>query len=134
MTTNEIGLFRLADERLAWIDQRQQILAQNIANADTPGYKPQDLQSFAQTLAQTGIDGAATMERADPQHLSGTLNPEAGKLDGMLRPEAVAPDGNAVSLQDELTKVADAITTQAMVINLYHSYLGMFGTVLGKGS
>ena len=43
MDPSDIGLFRLAEKRLNWIEQRQQVLAQNIANASTPDYKARDL-------------------------------------------------------------------------------------------
>ena len=50
MDPTQIGLFDLAERRLAWADRRQELLAQNIANANTPGYRPHDLQPFAATL------------------------------------------------------------------------------------
>ena len=39
MDPTDIGLFRLAEQRLAWADQRQQLLARNVANANTPGFQ-----------------------------------------------------------------------------------------------
>ena len=39
MDPKRIGLFDLAERRLAWTDQRRGVLAQNIANANTPGYQ-----------------------------------------------------------------------------------------------
>ncbi|HUB43399.1 MAG TPA: flagellar basal body protein, partial [Acetobacteraceae bacterium] len=49
MDPTQIGLFSLAERRLAWADQRQAVLAQNIANAATPNFQPSDLPSFAST-------------------------------------------------------------------------------------
>ena len=43
-----------------------------------------------------------------------------------------APDGNAVSLEGEMTKVAQDDTSQALVGNLWKTYMGMFMTALGK--
>ena len=48
MDPKRIGLFDLAERRLAWADRRQAVLAQNIANANTPGYKPHDLHPSPQ--------------------------------------------------------------------------------------
>ena len=39
-------------KRLAWLGQRQQVLAQNIANADTPGYQPRDIEPFRDLLGR----------------------------------------------------------------------------------
>ena len=65
-----IGLFDLAERRLAWADQRQAVLAENIANVNTPGYKPRDLRSFAATLDNAS---AVTPVRTQPNHLAGTV-------------------------------------------------------------
>ncbi len=121
-----MGLFDLAERRLGWIDRRQGLLAQNIANANTPGYVAKDLQPFAATLAQALPELAMT----SPMHLTGTG--AAGRMDPSLRPTERAPDGNAVSMDDQLTKVADTDGAQALVTNLYHKYLGLFRNVIGK--
>ena len=42
----------LAERRIAWLEERQRVLAQNIANADTPGYQPRDLGDFSNVLAK----------------------------------------------------------------------------------
>ena len=121
-----MSIFTLAERRLGWIDQRQALLAQNIANANTPGYVAKDLQSFAQTLAGALPQLAAT----DPAHLTGAAT--NGRADPRVRPAERAPDGNAVSLDEQLTKVADTDGAHALVTNLYHTYLGLFRTVIGK--
>ena len=121
-----MGLFDLAERRLAWIDRRQGLLAQNIANANTPGYQSKDLLPFAQTLARAMPELATT----NPLHLNGSA--DAGGAVSRERPTERAPDGNAVSLEDQLTKVADTENAQALVSNLYKKYLGLFHTVLGK--
>ena len=121
-----MSLFDLAEKRLAWIDRRQGLLAQNIANANTPGYLAKDLQPFANTLAAALPELAVT----SPMHLSGGSS--ASPSDPRLRPSERAPDGNAVSMDEQLTKVADTDGAQAMVTNLYRKYLGMYRTVIGK--
>jgi len=121
----DIGLFRLAERRLAWVDQRQRVLAQNVANASTPGYKPRDLVPFSAALANT----AGLLTRTDPGHLAGS----GGALQSrMSRPGAKAPNGNAVSMEAELGKVADTASSQELVTNLYHKYQGLFRTALGR--
>lgn len=131
MDITEIGLFRLAEQRLAWTDARQKLLAQNVANSDTPAYRAQDLTPFAKTLAAASPAGSPVL--TNPMHLAGTAGSGTAQLDVTARPEAKAPDGNAVSMQDELTKIAETDQSQAFVLNLYHSYLGMFSTALGRG-
>lgn len=124
MDPADIGLFRLAGQRLAWVDQRQQLLAQNVANANTPGFQPRDLPSFAGTLTQ------AALTRTSPLHISASGHDATAAL---ARSSSRAPGGNGVSIEDELSKVADTAGIQQLVINLEHSYIGMFRTAVGKG-
>ena len=121
-----MGMFDLAEKRLAWIDKRQGLLAQNIANANTPGYVGKDLQPFAKTLSQALPDMAIT----NPAHMTGTSS--VGRTDPTILPSERAPDGNAVSIEDQLTKVADTDGAQALVTNLYKKYLGLYRIALGK--
>jgi flagellar basal-body rod protein FlgB len=129
MDPMQTGLFALAEQRLAWTDRRQALLAQNIANASTPGFRPSDLPPFAQTLART----AAAPARTQPGHLAGTAG-DPLQPDRSVLPAARAPDGNAVALDEQLTKVADTETTQAMVTTIYKKYLSLFSLALGHSA
>src|SRR5271166_1357419 len=71
MDPTKIGLFDLAEKRLAWTAQRQTVLAANIANANTPGFEARDVTSFAQVLSGTGTMAPA---QTQPGHMSGTLS------------------------------------------------------------
>ena len=120
-----IGLFGLAERRMAWLGQRQAVLAQNVANANTPGYQPRDVAPFSAALGAASAALAVT----DPGH----IQPQAGTAGlSRARPRERQPDGNAVSLEDQLMKVADTSSAQDLVTNLYHKYLGMFRAALGR--
>ena len=122
---DDIGLFKLADKRLAWVDHRQRLLAQNIANADTPGWKPLDLTPFAATLRQA----SQPIARTDPGHLGPSPEAEATAR----RKEAErAPDGNAVSLDEQLAHLAQTETAHELAGDLYKKYLGFFRLALGR--
>src|SRR3546814_2705238 len=60
------GLFNLLGKRMEWLGQRQKVLAQNIANADTPDYVPHDLkpQEFRRIVER---HAAATLQPAAPR-------------------------------------------------------------------
>jgi flagellar basal-body rod protein FlgB len=124
-----IGVFALAERRLSWLDQRQDLLAQNIANIDTPGWQPRDLAPFAVSLAQARALGLA---RTHPAHLAGSAAAD-GAVVAAQNTGGRAPDGNAVSLEDQLMKVADSETAQGLTTNLYSKYLGFFRLALGRG-
>lgn len=127
MDPTQIPLFQLAERRLAWTDRRQQVLAQNIANLDTPHFQAKDLPPFAQAL--DAVAGPA-LARTEPGHLAGTQDTDGPAL-LTPRPIATAPDGNAVSLDRQLTQVADTSTDQQVATAIYKKYLGLFALALG---
>lgn len=118
----------LAARRLGWLDRRQAVLAQNIANADTPHFRPRDLTPFARTLAAMAPPGLA---RTVPGHL-----PAGGRArDGATPDRAVAeatPDGNAVSLDREAVRIAETDTAHALAMQVHRSFTGMFRLALGR--
>jgi flagellar basal-body rod protein FlgB len=110
---------------MAWLDRRAAVLAENIANADTPGWKSRDLKPFSAALDAAAV----TPLRTSPMHLAGTVQDDAAN------PASAgerAPDGNTVRVDVEMTRLADTETAQALVSNLWKSYVGMFRTALGK--
>jgi flagellar basal-body rod protein FlgB len=125
MDPTNIPLFDLADKRLAWIDRRQELLAQNIANADTPGWRARDLTPFDGALTQAGVTPVMT----DPKHLPGTIEYTSGI---QTAAGELTPDGNGVALDEQLSKVADTDATHELVTDLYAKYLSMFRTALGR--
>ena len=125
MDPTDIGLFRLAERRLHWVDQRQAVLARNVANVNTPGFKARDLSPFASALASQGTSMSVT----DPAHLtvpSSTASSREQPGNGK------APNGNTVAMEEQLGKVAETSSTQELVTNLYHKYQGLFRIVLGR--
>jgi flagellar basal-body rod protein FlgB len=129
MDPKQIGLFDLAERRLAWINQRQAVLAQNIANANTPRYKPHDLRPFTAAL---GRAHAVIPMRTQHNHLLGTSRATAPN-EVVDRTHTQSPDGNAVALEEQLVKVADTESKHAMVTAIYRKYLGMFSIAMGRG-
>ena len=130
MDPTKIGLFDVAEKRLMWTAQRQGVLAANIANANTPAYQARDIDLFASVLAgQGGVEPT----RTQPGHLAGSI---PGGLASLTKnpPKVRALDGNSVALDDQLTKVADTQTTQALVTTVWKKYMGMFSMALGRSS
>ncbi|MFQ3622202.1 MAG: flagellar basal body protein [Acetobacteraceae bacterium] len=129
MDPGRLPLFRLAEERLAWLDRRQQVIAQNIANADTPGYVARDVSPFAKVLARTGVIAPA---RTDPRHLAGAQGGTPGTRPERL-PAERTPVGNAVQIERELMKAAETEVHQSLTVGLFRSFAGLFRTALGRG-
>lgn len=124
MDPTRSGPIALAETRLRWLDARQRVLSQNVANADTPGYRPSDLQPFTQALA--GAQGV--MARTDPRHLAPTRD---ARIQRERRVER-SMDGNGVALDREAMRIADTETAHAFATGLHRHYIGMFRTALGR--
>ncbi|WP_458096436.1 flagellar basal body rod protein FlgB [Roseomonas sp. WA12] len=118
----------LAESRLRWLDRRQEVLARNIANADTPGYRARDVTPFARHLQRAGGGGA--LARTDGRHLTGSAADRTGTRVDVA--EQVAPDGNAVSLDEQAIKIADTDSAHALAMSLHKRWTGMFRTALGR--
>ncbi|GBQ80011.1 flagellar basal-body rod protein FlgB [Gluconacetobacter johannae DSM 13595] len=117
-------LLGLADRRLKWLESRESMLAGNVANANTPGYVPKDVSPF-QGVLQTQM--TMTLAQTEPGHMSGQGgSARADRVGG-----AQSPDGNEVSLEDQLEKVADTNDQQRFATTVYSHYVSMFTTVLG---
>ena len=128
----QIPLFAMLRGRLGYLSERQQLIAQNVANADTPGYLPKDLKPFSfqaqmQTLRQP--DGAsATPEMTQPGHMS--LAPGGSTSRSKSRPATARDsetrlDGNAVVLEEEMMKMSDARMNYDAAISFYQKSLGL---------
>lgn len=131
MDPGGISLFRLAERRLAWLDQRQKVLAQNIANADTPGFVSRDLRPFAARLDAAAA--ASQPARTQPGHLPGAGDAgPAGPARRDRRPPETTLDGNRVTVDEQLMKVSDTEIHQGLTTSLYRKYLGFFRIALGR--
>ncbi|HEV7267394.1 MAG TPA: flagellar basal body rod protein FlgB [Falsiroseomonas sp.] len=118
----------LAERRLHWLDRRQSVLAQNVANADTPGFRPHDLTPFQRELA--GATRLA-MARTAQSHSAGSPVAALGARAERNAAEVV-PDGNAVSLDREAMRIAETDTAHQLAMAVHRSFMGMFRVTLGR--
>ena len=131
---NKLSIFEVIARRMDWLGQRQSVLAQNIANSDTPDYVPQDMKDgpFGRFLARklAPVAPAAT----HPQHLQGTAPaPRPGQSEDQREHFETAPSGNAVVLEEQMVRVAETQMDYQIMTNLYRKHLSMIRTALGRG-
>lgn len=112
----KIQIFQLAQGMAVHAGRRQALIAQNIANADTPGYLARDLPSFAEAY------------RASAETGQGTL----GGIRPVVRPGAVSPNGNSVSLEHEMVAATGVQRDHERALAIYKSALGLLRSVLGR--
>lgn len=141
MTTNDLNLMKAMVQDMKWREERQKILAQNIANADTPDYKPQDLTPLrfkdllrsSTSSLPTQTLGASSLAATDKQHLSvggrSSSNMTAKAKDSRDTYE-VAPAGNAVVLEEQLLKANENMVGHRFTTNLYQKNVDMLKMTL----
>lgn len=128
LDSSGIPILALAERRLTWAEQREAVLAQNVANANTPGWRARDVAPFAQALHGLGV--TMPMARTQGAHLSGVV-PAGLSLAAAGEPER-SPDGNSVALDRELTKLADTDAVHEFAADVLLKYRAMFRMALGR--
>ncbi len=123
------SIFSVLKSRMHWHQTRQKVLAENVANADTPKFRPRDLKDFALTVPQ--LTGTMAPVRTNVMHLNGAGD---GRTFDSKRVKdfETRPSGNAVSLEDEMLKVADNQSQYQLAATLYSKSLGYLKTALGR--
>ncbi len=128
MGLDDIPLFAMLRGRLGYLSERQQVIAQNVANSDTPGFAPSDLKPF--TLGGPG--GQAPLQpvavaMTSPMHLAG-LPPKGPSGPYKARKNADSEttlDGNSVVLEDEMIKMNETRMNYEAAISFYQKSLGL---------
>lgn len=123
-----IGLLR---SRLSWLGQRQRVLAENIANADTPNFRPLDLEPFAAAPSARAGGSAAAVVRTHPVHVATGTDPRAYAEERQRRTFEVSPAGNAVVLDEQMAKLSQTAIDHKLATQLYRKYLGFIRTAAG---
>ena len=123
MPINDIPILAMLRERMQWQQARQQVLAENVANADTPDYQAKDLVplDFSRELSTASV----TLERTNPNHIAVASGAGAQFATGGGGPYEVRPRGNAVSHEDEMMKVASNQMDYEAAAELYTHSLSL---------
>jgi flagellar basal-body rod protein FlgB len=136
MNLPDIPLLSMLKTRMTWLNQRQDVLSQNVANADTPGYAAHDLKpvDFSEALANTTSMSRAggSMTVTDPRHIAiGSQAPQ--DFEAITTNDSEAnPNGNSISLEQEMIKVADTQAQFQAASNLYAKAMTMMKTAIGQ--
>ncbi|MDR6872835.1 flagellar basal-body rod protein FlgB [Bosea sp. BE125] len=123
------NLMQALKTRMHWHQSRQKLLAENVANADSPGFRPHDLKAPAIAPGQAGV----VMAQTSASHM-GLSGQRGGGFDSTGAPRfEITPNGNAVNLEDEMMKVAQNQSDYQLAASLYTKGLGLMKIAIGKG-
>jgi flagellar basal-body rod protein FlgB len=145
MDFSKINLFKALTRKMAWLSDRQEVLAQNVAEANTPGYKAKDIKpaDFRDVLGQTAAapGGAAMVGRpmtlavTNPAHFTGVRGGPTTAAEFKTK-DREAPgrlSGNDVVIENELAKVGQNAMDYELTTNLYRRHVAMIKLALGHG-
>jgi flagellar basal-body rod protein FlgB len=133
MDLNKFALFSGLNKRLAWLNQRTKVIAQNIANADTPNYQSHDLKPLSFRELTRTSDSRMTLASTRPGHfIQGQKKAVQGDREKNRQPYEVTPSGNSVVLEEQMMKLAENQMEYSMVTNLYKKNVSMLKMALGR--
>lgn len=132
MDLNKLPLFALISRRMEWLTDRQRVLAQNVANVDTPGFVPSDLKPMNFRHALAGMSRVKPRQTA-AQHLGGVSATGGSGAALTVKSGDKTISGNAVSMDNELMKVTETAVDYQLITNLYRKQLSMLRTAIGRG-
>jgi flagellar basal-body rod protein FlgB len=127
MDLNNFKLFKALGARMQWLQGRQRVLAENVANADTPNFKAMDLRpmSFKNTLSMTST--GMQMKRTQAGHIGAGSD---GAVDVKITTDSqhfsANATGNTVVLEEEMMKSAQTAADYQLATNIYKKSVGLF--------
>lgn len=128
MNLAEIPLFAMLKGRLGHESQRQQVIAENVANASTPGYVARDLQAFT---FQGQLNAASALQPVAPsmtnaRHMTGSQATAGAKWKKVEAPDSETTlDGNQVVLEEQMMKMTEARMNYEAAISFYQKSMAM---------
>jgi flagellar basal-body rod protein FlgB len=114
---SDVSLMALATRKADWLAARQAVLAQNIANANTPAYHARDLAAFDDALSAARLEMVST----NPAHIPASED-AAAPFAIVTQDGDATLNGNSVSLEKEMAKLGETNSQYALSVNLIKSY------------
>ena len=129
MDINGIPLFSMLKSRLGYINAREQLISQNVANADTSGYAPKDLQDFSTSRALSAAGPAAGVVqpvRTDPGHMVSHAVQSQVQWKVVDSPDTEATlSGNKVEIEDEMAKMSQSRMDYEAAVGFYQKAMSL---------
>lgn len=130
----KLSIFQLAGGLARHSAARQTVVARNLANMDSPGFKAQDIANFSDFLGNSSAnkpgDGGLKTSRAG--HIAvaeGQATYRAHEISGLEQKS----NGNSVSLETETLRAIEAERAHSRALAIYQSSLTLLKTSIGRG-
>ena len=124
MGVADIPLLGQIKGRLGWLDERQRVIAENVANADTPGFVGRDLKQPTDFAAAMARGGGLQMVRTNAAHIAPAGTPV--RFDATKAPDSETTlDGNSVVVEEQMLKMAESRMAYDAAIGFYQKSMSM---------
>ncbi|HWE72877.1 MAG TPA: flagellar basal body rod protein FlgB [Stellaceae bacterium] len=135
MDIGQIPLFSALSKRMSWLTARQTVLAENVANANTPGYVAKDLKDldFKSLIGngRTNGNGPLQLAATEPGHFAPVQSNAPAPV--VRAASGSSLDGNGVSIEEQMMKVSTNAADYSLITTLYKQNISMIKTALGGG-
>ena len=126
-------VFTALTDKMRWHQSRQGLLAENVANAETPGYKGRDLAQYdfasrASAMSSSSVTTSATQ----PMHFSVSSSESSAFGAQRMANFEITPEGNGVTLEDEMMKVTTNMMDYQAATSLYQKSIKILKTAMGR--
>ena len=125
----KLEVFQMAGAMAKHAAARQALIAENVAQADTPGYKARDIAPFSETYEKRS--DPLPMRATRKGHITDTGLPQYRVIETSGE-GSESPNGNSVSLETEMMKSAFVRQEHDMALAIYKSALGVLRSSLGR--
>lgn len=125
--TASIKILSIANDLAAHSYKRQSLIAANIANADTPGYKAKDLKGFAAHATD-----AFAMRKSRPGHHGTTPSSSSSEISMATLTGSQSPNGNNVSIEEQMVRSADIKQNHDLALGVYQKSMTILRASLGR--
>ena len=135
MDLDRVDLLKAITQRMQWLGERQRVLSENIANADTPGFQAKDMKKVSFAELVKGSQPGLTLRVTQPDQIRGLPGHENDQwaTQNLADPYGVEPNGNKVDLEQQMMKVAETQADHSLMTSLYRKQMGMLRKALGVG-
>lgn len=136
MAFADLSLISMLKTKMNWHQGRQQVLAENVANADTPGYRAMDLKAptFQDHLKGPAVSSVSAL-RTHNVHFAARLSaPDSGFQGDESEGWEITPEGNAVVLEEQMLKVTENQFDYQLASTLYQRSLGLIRMAVGRNA
>lgn len=132
MDFSKIKLFSMMKTRMDYLGERQDVLSQNVANVDTPRYRPKDLKELDFENMAMSESRRLKLRATSPSHTQPKERVDDFRVERQKKTYETTPMKNEVVIEEQLMKMAETKLQYETTTNLYKKMSDMFKTAIGN--